>query len=49
MNRTRHDAIIKFLAAEELKRVLQQLANARGVSLSALIRLVMLEYVKHKT
>lgn len=42
------DALIKFYATPALKAELQQLAYARNVSLSALIRLVLSEYVKSK-
>ena len=41
-----NEVLIKFVAPEELKRALQELANERNISLSALLRLVISEYVK---
>jgi hypothetical protein len=49
MTKIKRDVIIKFLAAEEFKELLQNMADERGVSLSAFIRLVLLEYAKHKS
>lgn len=43
-----NDLFIKFVAPVELKDNLQQLANARNISLSALIRLILSEYIKNK-
>lgn len=40
------EALIKFHAPEELKLDLQKLASERNITLSALLRLVMTEYVK---
>ena len=37
---------IKFVAPDELKSALQQLANERNITLSALLRLITTEYVK---
>ena len=37
---------IKFVAPTELKDALQELANERNITLSALLRLVTSEYVK---
>ena len=47
-NKIKHinDALIKFVAPGDLKRALQKLANERNIALSALLRLVMTEYVK---
>ena len=41
-----NEVLIKFVAPKELKRALQELANERNISLSALLRLVVSEYVK---
>ena len=41
-----NEVLIKFVAPKELKRALQELANERNVSLSALLRLVVSEYAK---
>jgi predicted transcriptional regulator len=43
-----NNTIIKCLAPEELKRELERLAQARNISLSALLRLILSEYVKQK-
>jgi predicted transcriptional regulator len=43
-----NEIVIKFVAPLALKRELQRLAQARNVSLSALIRLILSEYVKSK-
>lgn len=40
------EVVIKFAAPEELKQALQQLANERNITLSALLRLITSEYVK---
>lgn len=40
------EARIKFVAPEALKRALQELANERNITLSALLRLISSEYVK---
>lgn len=37
---------IKFVAPGALKRALQELANERNITLSALLRLIASEYVK---
>ncbi len=37
---------IKFVAPDELKRALQELANDRNITLSALMRLITTKYVK---
>jgi predicted transcriptional regulator len=42
------DDIIRFALPSQLKRDLQALAEARNISLSALLRLVLSEYVKSK-
>ena len=46
-----NDVLIKFLAPRKLKRVLEELAAERNVALSALLRLVLSEYVRrtHQT
>jgi len=41
-----NEVLIKFVAPRELKRALQELANERNISLSALLRLIVSEYVK---
>ena len=43
----RHDTVIKFNASEELKDDLIDLAESRNISLSALLRLVLTEYVRN--
>lgn len=40
--------IIKFAAPRQLKTDLERLATMRNISLSALLRLILSEYVKHK-
>jgi hypothetical protein len=45
-HKTIGEALIKFHAPEELKLALQALASERNITLSALLRLVMTEYVK---
>jgi len=40
--------IIKFVAPRQLKADLEELARVRNISLSALMRLVLSEYVKRK-
>jgi hypothetical protein len=42
------EALIKFWLPSKLKLELQHLANARSLSLSALLRLIVTEYVKAK-
>ena len=41
-----NQARIKFVAPDALKRALQELANERNITLSALLRLIASEYVK---
>ena len=41
-----NEVLIKFVAPRELKRALQELANERNITLSALLRLIASEYVK---
>ena len=41
-----NEVLIKFVAPEELKCALQELANERNISLSALLRLIASEYLK---
>ena len=41
-----NEVLIKFLAPRELKHALQELAAKRNVALSALLRLVLSEYVR---
>jgi hypothetical protein len=43
-----NQAFVKFRAPETLKEDLERLARGRNVSLSALLRLVLSEYVKQK-
>lgn len=42
----RNEALIKFVAPDELKDSLQKLANERNITLSSLLRLIASEYVK---
>lgn len=41
-----NEVLIKFVAPAELKHALQELANERNITLSALLRLITSEYVK---
>ena len=41
-----NEVLIKFVAPEDLKNALQELANERNITLSALLRLVTTEYAK---
>ena len=41
-----NEVLIKFVAPKELKCALQELANERNISLSALLRLIVSEYAK---
>ena len=45
-NNHKNQVLIKFVAPDELKRDLQELAEERNIALSALLRLVTTEYVK---
>ena len=45
-NKNINEALIKFVAPEDLKRGLQELANERNITLSSLLRLIASEYVK---
>lgn len=45
---TLNDGLIKFVCPPSLKSQLQKLAEARNISLSALVRLILTEYVKTK-
>ncbi len=45
-NGNKNEALIKFVAPEDLKQALQQLANERNITLSSLLRLIASEYVK---
>jgi hypothetical protein len=40
------DVVIRFGAPEKLRSALQELANERNITLSALLRLITTEYVK---
>jgi len=40
------DGVIRFVAPEKLRRDLQELANERNITLSALLRLIASEYVR---
>lgn len=42
------EALIKFVAPEDLKTDLQSLANERNITLSALLRLISSEYVRRQ-
>jgi hypothetical protein len=42
------ERLIKFVAPASLKDELLQLAAARNISLSALVRLILSEYIKNK-
>jgi hypothetical protein len=42
------EALVKFFAPQKLKTELVTLANSRNVSLSALLRLALSEYVREK-
>ena len=46
INNNINDVLIKFVAPRNLKRALQELANERNITLSALLRLISSEYVK---
>jgi len=41
--------VIKCAAPRKLKADLEQLAEARNISLSALLRLILTEYIKQKS
>ncbi len=41
-----NEVLIKFLTPQKLKRALQELANERNITLSALLRLISSEYVR---
>jgi hypothetical protein len=41
-----NDELIKFVAPTELKQSLQDMANERNITLSALLRLIASEYIK---
>lgn len=43
-----HNALIKCMAPQSLKTDLERLAQARNISLSALLRLILSEYVRQK-
>jgi hypothetical protein len=40
------DAVVRFVSPARLRDDLQQLANERNITLSALLRLIATEYVK---
>jgi predicted transcriptional regulator len=46
MSRQLNTTQLKFMLPEELKRALQLLAAERNITLSALLRLILSEYVK---
>ena len=49
-NKKINGTLIKFVAPEKLKRTLQELANERNITISALLRLITTEYAKrHQT
>jgi hypothetical protein len=41
-----NEVLIKFMAPHKLKRALEELASERNIALSALLRLVMSEYLR---
>lgn len=41
-----YNELIKFIAPDKLKRRLQELADERNITLSTLLRLISLQYVK---
>jgi hypothetical protein len=43
-----NEIILKFVAPLDLKEALQRLAQARNISLSAMLRLILTEYIKNK-
>ena len=47
-NKKKHDALIKFHAPTDLKQKAQQLAEQRNISLAALLRLVLTDYLRDK-
>jgi hypothetical protein len=44
--KSKNEALIKFIAPNDLKQSLQQLADERNIALSSLLRLITSEYVK---
>ncbi len=44
--KNQNEVLIKFLAPRKLKNALEVLATERNIALSALLRLVMSEYVR---
>ena len=44
-----NEVLIKFVAPDRLKSALQDLANERNITLSALLRLIGSEYAKRNT
>jgi hypothetical protein len=48
-NKKINEVLVKFVAPRSLKQELQTLADARNITLSALLRLVLSEYVRSKT
>lgn len=46
--KARNDTVIKFMASDELKHDLECLAQSRNISLSALLRLILTEYLRTK-
>ena len=44
-----NDVVIRFVAPGKLRDTLQELANERNITLSALLRLITTEYVKRNT
>jgi hypothetical protein len=45
-SKNHNEVLVKFLAPRSLKRTLEELATERNIALSALLRLVMSEYVR---
>jgi hypothetical protein len=44
--KSKNEALIKFVAPNDLKQELQQLANERNITVSSLLRLIATDYVK---
>ena len=44
-----NNMVIRFVAPGKLRDTLQELANERNITLSALLRLITTEYVKRNT
>lgn len=49
IQRKNQDTFIKFNVSHQLKHDLTQLAQSRNISLSALLRLILTEYIRQRT